>query len=140
MKRTTLLNRSLFAALLLSISVSVFATPPHNQQQGWQSSVPMASAPAPLLAEATIDSASAKATPVAPAPDSWTAVGTGTAARGKTHAQVYAELVQAEEAGVIPGDNVHYPATPDMQERNRRQFQQAEKWWRRGEQVNASAH
>lgn len=139
MKRTKLLNRSLFAALLLSMSVSVFATPPHIQQP-WHPPVDMASASPPLLAGGDANGASEKAAPATPAQDSWTAVGTGTAVQGKTRAQVYAELVKAREAGVIPGSNAHYPAGLEMQERNRRQFQQAENWWRRGEQANASAH
>ncbi|WP_175425824.1 DUF4148 domain-containing protein [Burkholderia sp. DHOD12] len=139
MKRTTLLNRSLFAALLLSMSVSVFASPPHISPP-WHPPVDMASASLPSPAEVDVNSASEKAAPAAPAQDSWTAVGTGTAVQVKTRAQVYAELVKAREAGVIPGSNSHYPASADMQERNRRQFQQAENWWRRGEQVNASAH
>lgn len=56
---------------------------------------------------------------------------------GKTRAQVYAEMVQAEEAGVIPAGNTHNPLTPAMIETNRIRFALAERYWKSHADVNA---
>ncbi len=50
-------------------------------------------------------------------------------ATGKTRAQVYAELVQAEKAGLIPAGNTHYPADATTIARNRIDFALAEQSW-----------
>jgi len=55
---------------------------------------------------------------------------------GKTRAQVYAELVQAEEAGVIPA-NTHNPLTPAMIETYRIRFAMAERYWKGHADVDA---
>ncbi|MFM0388403.1 DUF4148 domain-containing protein [Paraburkholderia dipogonis] len=141
MKLTTLLNRSVFAALLLSASVSVFAGGggggPRSSQSGWHPYANTASAPAPSLAEVDVTSASAYLSP-APLGQGGAPVAAGTAVHGKTRAQVRAELLQAEEAGSIPAGNARYPAGPSLIERNRMRFQQAEEWWRASGRLNAS--
>jgi Domain of unknown function (DUF4148) len=138
MKLTTLFNRSAIAALLLSASVSVFATPPHIQQPDWHQYVK--AAPTSALSPADVDVIRASATTVAasPAKETGTVVTTGEAVHGKTRAQVRAELLQAEEAGLIPAGKTHYPPDAQTMARNRAQFQQAENWWRARGQLNAS--
>src|SRR5258708_647077 len=141
MKLNTLLNRTVFATLLLSASVSVVAAGGDRGsralQSGWHPDANTASAPAPLPAGVDATSASAWTPPVAPAQGDVAGVA-GTAVHAKTRAQVRAELLQAEEAGSIPAGSAHYPASPELMARNRVQFQQAEKWWRARGQLNAS--
>jgi Domain of unknown function (DUF4148) len=96
MKRDPLLIRSAFAALLLSVSASVFAAVDR-----------------PAIA------ASPEATDVAAA--------SGT--QGETRAQVRAQLIQAEETGMVPAGNTRYPAGPSTIARNRYNFQSARTWW-----------
>jgi len=91
MKHTSLMNRSLFAVLLLSASVSVFA------------GVPATTQPADAVA--------------------------ATGSLGKTRAQVHAELIQAEQAGLVPAGSTRYPAGPSLIARNAYNFQQARNWW-----------
>jgi hypothetical protein len=140
-RREPLTNHSLFATLLLSASVSVFAGGggggPRGSQSGSHPYANTVSAPAPLLAEVDVTSASAYAAP-APLEQGGAPVAAGTAVHGKTRAQVRAELLQAEEAGSIPAGNTRYPGGPDLTERNRMRFQQAEKSWRASGQLNAS--
>jgi hypothetical protein len=49
---------------------------------------------------------------------------------GKTRAQVYAELVQAQEAGVIPTGNAHSQPSATTIETNRIRFALAERAWK----------
>jgi hypothetical protein len=121
MKRTFFLNRSLFAALLLSASASVFAGAPTAAQSGLQPVA--AAAPSSDLLLAAIDQPSVPA---------WTASADSVAAatgQGKTRAQVRAELIQAERDGLIPSGNIHYPPGPDTIARNKLKFQKAKDWW-----------
>jgi hypothetical protein len=134
MNLTTFLNRTVFATLLLSASVSAIATPPRLPQPDWHPFANTAPAPTPLLAEVDVRNASAWTPPDVPVQGD----AAGTAAHGKTREQVRAELLQAREAGSIPAGNAHYPAGPDLMARNRMQFQQAENWWRARGQLNAS--
>jgi Domain of unknown function (DUF4148) len=72
-------------------------------------------------------------------PQSWHAAqltGSG-ASVGLTRAQVRAELVQAEEAGVIPVHSPDYPPSARTIERNRVRFALAEHAWKTHAEVNA---
>ena len=137
MKLATWLNRSAIAALLLPTSVSVFATPPRLPQPDWHQYVN--TAPASVLSSADIDVIRAFAmTAASPVQDTGTVVTAGAAVHGTTRAQVRAELLQAEETGLIPADKIHYPPDAQTRARNRAQFQQAENWWRAHGQLNPS--
>ncbi|WP_087882072.1 DUF4148 domain-containing protein [Caballeronia mineralivorans] len=52
-------------------------------------------------------------------------------ATGKTRAQVYAELIQAEEAGLIPAGGHNYPPSAATIARNRIDFALAEQSWKK---------
>jgi hypothetical protein len=141
-KRITFLNRSLFGALLVFMSVSAFASPPHIQPL-WHPPVDISSAPASLPVKVAFNSDAKNPILAASAQDTWTPAANEAAERGKTRAQVYAELVEAKEAGEIPTSKTRYPdVSPEMRKQNQQQFQQAEEWWHREgreEQLNASA-
>jgi hypothetical protein len=96
MKRNSLLIRSAFAALLVSVSTSVFAA---------------------------VDRSAIAASPEA------TGVAAESGTQGKTRAQVRAELIQAEETGMVPAGNTRYSAGPSTIARNRYNFQSARTWW-----------
>ncbi|MEJ0003085.1 MAG: DUF4148 domain-containing protein [Pararobbsia sp.] len=56
----------------------------------------------------------------------------------KTRAQVQAELVQAEEAGVLPTSQHNYPnIDPAVKKANQYRFASAERWW--GSNTNTTA-
>ncbi len=121
MKRTSFLNRSFFAALLLTASASVFAGAPTAVQSGLQPVA--AAAPSSDLLLAAVDRPSVPA---------WTASADPVAAatgEGKTRAQVRAELIQAERDGLIPAGNIHHPPGPQTIARNKLNFQEARDWW-----------
>ena len=94
---------------------------------------------ADVLSSADIDVIRAFAmTAASPVQDTGTVVTAGAAVHGTTRAQVRAELLQAEETGLIPADKIHYPPDAQTRARNRAQFQQAENWWRAHGQLNPS--
>ena len=130
MKRTLLLNRSVFAALLLSVSASVFAAAPKTVQSDSQPVA--AAAPSPALLLAAVDR---------PSVPTWTGstnADAATSSQGKTRAQVRAELIQAEEAGLVPAGKTDYPAGLNTIARNRINFQKAKTWWEAHGQQAAS--
>ncbi|GAB7521328.1 DUF4148 domain-containing protein [Paraburkholderia sp. 2C] len=96
MKRNSLPIRAVFAALLVSVSASVFAA---------------------------VDRPAIAASPEA------TVAAAASGTQGKTRAQVRAELVQAEESGLVPAGNTRYPAGAGTIARNRYNFQSARTWW-----------
>ncbi len=56
----------------------------------------------------------------------------------KTRAQVQAELVQAEEAGVFPTSQHNYPnIDPAVKKANQYRFASAEQWWHSNTNTNA---
>ncbi|MEJ0003083.1 MAG: DUF4148 domain-containing protein [Pararobbsia sp.] len=56
----------------------------------------------------------------------------------RTRAQVQAELVQAEEAGVLPASQHNYPnIDPAVKKANQYRFASAERWW--GSNTNTTA-
>jgi uncharacterized protein DUF4148 len=123
MQRKSILNRSFFAALLLSASVSAFARTPTVAQASQQQVVAVQSADLQLAAvdrTGTLPAATSSDTtdPAAAPPN-----------QGKTRAQVRAELIQAEQQGLVPAGNTRYPAGPDLIARNAYDFQQAKAWW-----------
>ncbi|RKF35914.1 hypothetical protein BCY88_08805 [Paraburkholderia fungorum] len=63
---------------------------------------------------------------------------TGSAGYGKTRAQVRAELLQAQRAGLAPVHKNDYPPSAETIARNRTRFQQIEQAWHAGDQVTAS--
>lgn len=133
MKVTTLLNRPVLAALLLSVSVTVFAAGGGGGPRG---SGPNPYSPA---APGTVHM-SANTVPAGPLEaDTATVAGAG-AIQGKTRAQVRAELLHAEEAGLAPVHKNDYPPSAETVARNRARFQQIEQAWKPDGQTTASDH
>lgn len=130
MKASILLNHSLFATLLLSASVTVFAAGGGG---------PRGSGPNPWSPTgSTIERVAANTMPAGPF-HAHTAPGAdGSSVRGKTRAQVHAELLQAEEAGLVPIHKNDYPPSAGAIARNRVRFQQLEQAWKADGQVTAS--
>jgi hypothetical protein len=130
MKRTSLLNRSVFAALLLSVSVSVFAGVPTATQSAAQPVAVATSSSDLLLAAVDRSGGPLSATSADPADAANTADAVAaTGNLGKTRAQVRAELIQAEQQGLVPSGNTRYPAGPSLISRNAYNFRQAQSWW-----------
>lgn len=130
MKLTTLLNRSVIATLLLSASLTAFA----GGGGGSRSPVyPYASG------ASKIERVSANAAPTVAFQADANAVAGGNAATGKTRAQVRAELLQAQEAGLVPIHTNDYPPSAETIARNRTRFQQVEHAWKSEGQLAASA-
>ena len=130
MKLTTLLNRSVIATLLLSASLTAFAGGggPRGPAYPYASGAP------------DIQRVSANATPAIAFQADANAVAGGNAAIGKTRAQVRAELLHAQEAGLVPVPKNDYPISAEAIARNRAAFQQGEYAWRADGQPTASAH
>ncbi|MEW6345595.1 MAG: DUF4148 domain-containing protein [Paraburkholderia sp.] len=139
MKHLILIQRSVFATLLLSAAVTAFAGgggghsgsgrnqyPHTNPVSG-----PQSAAPASVATDAT-DVAGRTATAQDPL-----AVGR-TTDYGKTRAQVRAELLEAERAGLAPVSKNDYPPSAATIARNRARFQQIEQARRGSDQVTAS--
>jgi len=118
MKATTLLNRTVFAALLISASAAAFAN----------GGGPRGSGPYPYSGTAAMAIAATHADAPASATNTLSA-DSAAMAPGKTREQVRAELIQAEKAGVVPAGNTRYPAGPSLITRNAYNFQQAKSWW-----------
>ena len=130
MKLTTLLNRSVIATLLLSSSLTAFAGGgggPRGPAYPYASSA------------SNIERVSANTAPTVAFQADANAVAGGNAATGKTRAQVRAELLQAEEAGLVPVDKIDYPPSAQTIARNRARFQQVEHAWKSDGQLTASA-
>ncbi len=126
MNHLSRINRIVLAVLLVSASVSAFAGggggPRGSQPALHQASAGMIASAVPsnyaAAGEVSANTASNADTPTASA--------AGSAAQGKTRAQVYAELVQAERAGFVPSGNADYPPRPVTIERNLMRFKLAE--------------
>jgi hypothetical protein len=127
MKALSFLGRTVVATLLVSASVAAFAGVPVPVYAAPQTI--SATAPSPTLQLAAVDrSVVQPSAPFAGTADvADTASGAGSQA--KTRAQVRAELIQAEKAGLIPAGNVRFPAGPETMARNRFDFQSAQSWW-----------
>ncbi|RKF35913.1 hypothetical protein BCY88_08800 [Paraburkholderia fungorum] len=74
-----------------------------------------------------------------PTGNSWTPAAGASTSIGKTRAQVRAELLQAEEAGLLPTLNAEYPPSADTIVRNQAQFQQTRQAWRADFQAGVAA-
>jgi Domain of unknown function (DUF4148) len=129
MKLTILLNRSVIATLLLSASLTAFAGGggPRGGAYPYSSGA------------SNVERVSANTAPTVAIQADANAVAGGNAATGKTRAQVRAELLQAEEAGVVPVDKIDYPPSAQTIARNRARFQQVEHAWKSDGQLSASA-
>jgi hypothetical protein len=121
MQRRALLKQSLIATLLLSAATAAFAGGGGSNGSG-RNQYPHPSS-APGLQTVVQPAASAANADWAPKPN-------GSAVIGTTRAQVRAELLQAEETGLIPTLNAEYPPSADTIARNRAHFQQTELAWR----------
>ncbi|WP_206997194.1 DUF4148 domain-containing protein [Trinickia mobilis] len=128
MKVTSLLNRSVFATLLLSASFAAFAG------GGARGSDPRPDSSSSL----THGQVSAVAAPTPALHTDATPIAGGSTDSGKTRAQVRAELLQAEEAGLIPANKNDYPPSAETIARNRVRFQQIEQAWRANGQVTVT--
>jgi hypothetical protein len=115
MKAISLLGRSVVATVLVSASVAAFAGGGAGGQLGTEFRPYASSSPShgPVSTHAPQFDAAATAD-------------TG-AVSGKTRAQVRAELVQAEQDGLLPFRQSDYPPGPNTIAHNREIFQQAEK-------------
>lgn len=140
MKRITLFKQSVFTTMLLSVTVTAFAA-------GGQSNGPGRN-PNPYAVSATGAASRSQETALASnvnpramvprtAADG-TANVTGSAGYGKTRAQVRAELLEAQRAGLAPVHKNDYPPSAETIARNRVRFQQIEQAWHTGDQVTAS--
>ena len=140
MKRTTLFKQSVFATLFLSATVTAFAA-------GGQANGPGRN-PNPYAVSAAGSSSRSQETALACNPNPGAmAPGTGadgpanvsgSAGYGKTRAEVRAELLQAQRAGLAPVHKNDYPPSAETIARNRVRFQQIEQAWHTGDQVTAS--
>ncbi|WP_183081499.1 DUF4148 domain-containing protein [Paraburkholderia fungorum] len=140
MKRITLFKQSVFATMLLSATVTAFAA--GGQANG------LGHNPNPYAVSATGAASRSQETalasnrnPAAKVPEraaDGTANVTGSAGYGKTRAQVRAELLQAQRAGLAPVHKNDYPPSAETIARNRTRFQQIEQAWHAGDQVTAS--
>lgn len=142
MQRRTLLKQSLFAILLHSAATAAFAGGGGGSNGAGRNQYPhlsLASSPqlvAQVAASPITASFDSSPSPVnagrTPAADASTGA-------GKTRAQVRAELLQAQEAGVIPTLNAEYPPSADTIARNRAHFQQTQQAWRTNDPVGVAA-
>ncbi|MEQ5839476.1 DUF4148 domain-containing protein [Paraburkholderia acidicola] len=110
MKAIALLNRTVLTTLLVSASISAFAGGPRGAETR-----PYAHVAAKTVAAVGGDTTT-----------------TDIATPGKTREQVRAELLQAEEAGLIPTHRNDYPPSAETIARNRVRFQQIEQAWQGG--------
>jgi hypothetical protein len=122
MKATTLLNRTVFAALLISASAAAFAN----------GGGPRGSGPYPYSGTAAMAIAATHADAPASATNTLSA-DSAAMVPGKTREQVRAELLQAEQSGLIPVHKNDYPPSAETVSRNRLRFQQVEQAWQRDE-------
>lgn len=130
MKVTTLLNRPVLATLLLSASVTVFAGGGGGAR---------GSDPTPYSSTASrVEHVSANTERAVPLAADTAPVADGQVTHGKTRAQVRAELLQAEEAGLVPVRRNDYPPSAETVAHNRVRFQQIEQAWKAGGQLTAS--
>jgi hypothetical protein len=133
MQRRTLLKQSLIATLLVSAAAAAFAgggggsNGSGRNRYPYPSSAPGSQTVVQLAASAT--TASADSTP-SPVNASWAPKANGSAGIGTTRAQVRAELLQAEETGLIPTLTAEYPPSADTIARNRVHFRQTQLAWR----------
>jgi hypothetical protein len=119
MKRSTSFKHAVFATLLLSTTLSAFAS-------GGGSAAPRdypfqnaySSAGQRMVSTASV--AAAQEAPYATL---------GTSAE-KSRAQVREELVEAQRMGLVPSGKTDYPPSPQTISRNQVRFQQAAPFWR----------
>jgi hypothetical protein len=119
MKRFTSLKHAVFATLLLSTTLTAFAS-------GGGSAAPRdyplqnAYSRAGQRTASTASVAAAQETPDA----------TRGASAEKSRAQVREELVEAQRMGLVPSGKTDYPPSPQTIARNQVRFQQAAPFWR----------
>jgi hypothetical protein len=128
MKAIALLNRTVLATLLVSASLSAFAG----------GGGPRGSGPYPYSGTAALAAATAHADATATTADTLS-TGSGAAMSGKTREQVRAELLKAEEAGLIPVHRNDYPPSAETIARNRVRFQQVEQAWQADNPITTAA-
>lgn len=139
MKRFTSLKHAVFATLLLSTTLTAFASgggsaaprdyPFQNaHSSAGQLTASTASAAAILPASAMGSTASAQEAPAA----------SRNTSTGKSRAQVRTELLEAERAGTVPVHKNEYPPSVETVARNQVRFRQIEQAWRAGDPVVAN--
>ncbi|WP_407973388.1 hypothetical protein ACJ51O_38425 (plasmid) [Burkholderia pyrrocinia] len=114
MNHFTLLKHCAVATVILSAAVTAFAGGGGPAGRAY---------PAISTRQAAPESAETAAVTQTPAPASDTV-------QVKTRARVSAELLQAEQMGVVPAGRTAYPAGPVTIGRNQAQFHRAEAYWR----------
>jgi Domain of unknown function (DUF4148) len=126
MKAISLLNRTVLATLLVSASVAAFAGGGGPRSSGpYLYSGTRAMAATAAHADASASAANTLSTDTSTAP-------------GKTREQVRAELLQAEEAGLIPVHQSDYPPSAATVTNNRVRFQQIEQAWQANSTITAA--
>lgn len=131
MKRFTSFKHAVFATLLLSTTLTAFASgggsaaprdyPFQNaNSSAGQRTTSTASGAAVLPAGVTGSTATAQEAPAA----------THSTSTSKSRAQVREELVEAQRMGLIPSGKTDYPPSPQTIARNQVRFQQAAPFWR----------
>ncbi|WP_075645491.1 DUF4148 domain-containing protein [Caballeronia mineralivorans] len=129
MSRRTLLKQSVLATLLLSAAAAAFAGGGGGSNGFGRNQFRYpSSASGPRTVARIAPSPSTASTDPKPSPTNagWAPATNGNTGLGKTRAQVRAELLQAEEAGVIPTLNAEYPPSADTIARNRAHFQKTQ--------------
>jgi Domain of unknown function (DUF4148) len=140
MKRITLLKQSFLATVLLSATFAAFATSGGASGLGRNPNIY-----APSLTSSTLHSQQTVTTDNAAPGSVVLETGAnapfnenGSANSGKTRAQVRAELLDAERAGLVPAHRNDYPPSTETVARNQVRFQQVEQAWRSSDQLTAS--
>mgnify|MGYP001393667955 CR=1 FL=1 len=140
MKRITSLKQVVFATLLLSATVTAFATGGGSNGLGRNPNLY-----APSLTSSTSHSQQTVLTNSAGSESTVLTTDTNgpstaerTTASAKTRAQVRAELLEAQRAGTIPVHKNEHPPSVETVTRNQVRFQQIEQAWRAGGPVVAN--
>lgn len=142
MQHRTLLKQSLIATLLLSATAAAFAGGGGGSNSAGRNQYPHPSSTsspqsvAQVAASPTTASTNSNPSPVNAG---WAPAAYGSTGIGTTRAQVRAELLQAEKAGVIPALNAEYPPSTDTIARNRAHFQRTQQAWRTNDPVGLAA-
>ena len=120
MKHFNPLKHCAVATVILSVTITAFAGGGGSAGRMYPATHEQSAAP---NLGAAPDSAVTAAATHTPAP-------AYSAMQVKTRAQVSAELLQAEQMGIVPAGRIAYPGDPVTIARNQARFQRAEAYWR----------
>lgn len=126
MKHLISIDHSVLAIVLLSAAVTAFA--------GGGGPIGPRDVPHAQVNTRAVPQAAAAGSSLAQAPSAAVNIQDS----GKTRAQVRAELLQAQRAGMVPMQKNDYPPSATTIARNRARFEQIEQAWRSSGQMTAS--